>query len=320
MTYVFYVTEIRKLSSGLNCLSKKQYFHIEKSQVTRPSKKEKYKMNKVVAKENLGKNVIRLEVEAPMIAKKRKPGHFVIVKIGRKGERIPLTITASDVEKGTISLIIQVVGVSSHKVASLNVGDSITDIVGPLGQATHIDKPGTVLCAGGGVGIAPLLPITEAFHNAGNRIITVLAARTKDLLILENEIRAVSDEVLIMTDDGSQGMKGLVTDGMEHIIKRETIHKAITIGPAIMMKYTSLLTKKYDIPTVASLNTIMVDGTGMCGECRVSVAGETKFACVDGPEFDAHEVDFDQLLIRLAGYRNEENYNYKKFLKGEAAN
>lgn len=272
-------------------------------------------MNKVVAKENLGKNVIRLEVEAPLIARKRKPGHFVIIKIGREGERIPLTITASNAERGTISLIVQVVGVSSHKVASLDVGDTVTDIVGPLGRPTHIEKVGTVLCAGGGVGIAPLLPITGAFHEAGNRIVSLLAARTKELLILEKEIGTVSDEVLVMTDDGSYGKKGLITEGMEQIINSEPIHKVVTIGPAIMMKYTSLLTKKYNISTIASLNTIMVDGTGMCGACRVTVAGQTKFACVDGPEFDAHEVDFDQLLVRLAGYKREENYNYQKFLK-----
>ncbi|MBN1158378.1 MAG: sulfide/dihydroorotate dehydrogenase-like FAD/NAD-binding protein [Bacteroidales bacterium] len=277
-------------------------------------------MHKVVAKQNLGKNVVRIEIEAPLISRKRKPGHFVIVKIGREGERIPLTITKSDTERGTISLIIQIVGVSSHKVAGLNVGDEVTDVVGPLGRPTHIEKVGTVLCAGGGVGIAPLLPIAEAFHQAGNRIVTVLAARTKELVILEKEMRAFSDELLVMTDDGSYGMKGLITEGMEHVIQQEKIHKAVTIGPAIMMKYTSLLTKKYSIPTIASLNTIMVDGTGMCGACRVTVAGQKKFACIDGPEFDAHEVDFDELLIRLAGYKREEKYNYKEFLRGGAPN
>ncbi|MBN2480488.1 MAG: sulfide/dihydroorotate dehydrogenase-like FAD/NAD-binding protein [Bacteroidales bacterium] len=277
-------------------------------------------MNKVIAKENLGKNVVRFEIEAPLISRKRQPGNFVIVKIGRKGERIPLTITGSDAEKGTISLIVQIVGVSSHKIASLKVGETVTDVVGPLGRPTHIEKVGTVLCAGGGVGIAPLLPIAEAFHEAGNRIVTVLAARTKELVILEKEMRAFSDELLVMTDDGSQGMKGLITEGMEQIIRRETIHKAVTIGPAIMMKYTSLLTKKYNIPTIASLNTIMIDGTGMCGACRVTVAGQRKFACIDGPEFNAHEVDFDELLIRLAGYKKEEKYNYGEFLKGKVAN
>jgi ferredoxin--NADP+ reductase len=210
--------------------------------------------------------------------------------------------------------VVQKVGVTSFKVANLNVGDEITDISGPLGQATEIEKVGTVLCAGGGVGIAPLFPIVESMKKAGNRVITVLAARSKDLIILEKEIRAFSDEVMIMTDDGSYGSKGLVTQGMEEIIKREKIDQAITIGPAVMMKYTSLLTKKYNIRTYASLNSIMVDGTGMCGACRVSVGGETKFVCVDGPEFDAHQVDFDELLLRLGAYSVLEKEAVKQYL------
>jgi len=270
-------------------------------------------MNRIVSKENLSKNVIKLEVEAPLIAKKRKPGHFVIVKIGEEGERIPLTIAQADLEKGTISLIIQVVGVSSHKVAAMNVGDVITDVVGPLGQPTHISKVGTVLCAGGGVGIAPMLPIAEAMHKAGNRVISIIAARSADLVILEHETGLASDELIVMTDDGSKGMKGIIPEGMEQVISREKVDLVVTIGPAVMMKYTSLLTKKYNIPTMASLNTLMVDGTGMCGACRVSVAGKTKFACIDGPEFNAHDVDFDELLIRLAGYKKEEAHNYARY-------
>lgn len=273
-------------------------------------------MNKIVTAEHLSENVVKLEIEAPRIAKKRKAGHFVIVKIGKKGERIPLTISSSDPEKGTITLIIQKVGVTSHKVASLKAGDVITDVVGPLGQATHIEKVGTVLCAGGGVGTAPLLPIVEAMHKAGNRVITVLAARNKDLIILEKEMRAFSDEVIVMTDDGSYGKQGLVTHGMEEVIKREKVDFSVTIGPAIMMKFSSMLTKKYNIPTVASLNAIMVDGTGMCGACRVSVGGATKFVCVDGPEFDAHEVNFDELLMRLGGYKEEEYKAYQTYLEG----
>jgi NAD(P)H-flavin reductase len=221
----------------------------------------------------------------------------------------------ADPEKGTITLVIQKVGVTSHKVASLEVGDELTDVVGPLGHATHIEKLGTVLCSGGGVGIAPLLPIVQAMKEAGNRVITVLAARSKDLIILEDQMRQHSDEVIIMTDDGSAGQKGLVTEGMESVIKREKVDQAIAIGPAIMMKYASLLTQKYNIPTVASLNTIMVDGTGMCGACRVSVGGKTKFVCVDGPEFDAHEVDFDELLMRLGAYQDEEREAYEEYLK-----
>ena len=272
-------------------------------------------MNKIVSKENLSENVVKIVIEAPLIAKKREAGHFVIIKIGEKGERIPLTISSADQQKGTITLIIQKVGVTSHKLAKLTAGDEITDVVGPLGKATHIEKVGTILCAGGGVGIAPLLPIVEEMHKAGNRIITVLAARSKDLIILEDEMRAHSDEVIVMTDDGTYGQQGLVTNGMEEVIKREKVDMSIAIGPAIMMKYCALLTKKYNIPSVASLNTIMVDGTGMCGACRVSVNGETKFVCVDGPEFDAHAVDYDEMLLRLGGYREEEHIAYEKYLK-----
>ena len=260
-------------------------------------------MNKIVSKEYFSPHVVKLEVEAPLIARSRKAGHFVIVRVGKKGERSPLTIAASDTSKGTITLVVQAVGRSSKKLCELNTGESITDLVGPLGQATHIEKVGTVVCAGGGVGVAPLLPIVEAFHRAGNRVIVVLAARTKELVILEKQMRACSDEVLIMTDDGSYGTKGLVTNGVESVINREPVNLCVTIGPAIMMKFVSELTKKYQVPTVASLNTIMVDGTGMCGACRVTVGGQTKFVCVDGPEFDAHQVDFDEMMMRLNAYK-----------------
>lgn len=263
-------------------------------------------MNKIVSKEYFSANVVRLEVEAPLIARSRKAGHFVIVRVGERGERVPLTIAGADPEKGTITLVIQAVGKSSQKICALEAGDKITDLVGPLGQATHVEKVGTVVCAGGGVGVAPLMPIVEAFHKAGNRVIVVLAARTKELVILEEQMRANSDEVIVMTDDGSYGHKGLVTDGIESVIKREKVDLCVTIGPAIMMKFVSILTKKYEIPTVASLNTIMVDGTGMCGACRVTVGGKTKFVCVDGPEFDAHQVDFDEMLMRLGVYKHLE--------------
>lgn len=261
-------------------------------------------MNKIVSKEYFSANVIKLEVEAPLIARSRKAGHFVIVKVGEKGERIPLTIAGADTTKGTITLVIQAIGSSSQKICALNEGEYITDLVGPLGQATHIEKVGTVVCAGGGVGVAPLMPIVEAFHKAGNRVIVVLAARSKDLIILEDQMKANSSEVIIMTDDGSYGTKGLVTDGVESVIKREQVDMCVTIGPAIMMKFVSALTKKYNVPTVASLNTIMVDGTGMCGACRVTVGGKTKFVCVDGPEFNAHEVDFDEMIMRLGAYKD----------------
>ena len=241
-------------------------------------------------------------VEAPMIAHSRRPGHFVIVRVGDGGERIPLTIADSDPVRGTIMLVIQEVGISTRKICALNVGDEFTDIVGPLGQATHIEKVGTVVCSGGGVGVAPLLPIIKAMKEAGNRVISVLAARNKDLIILEDQVRQWSDEVIIMTDDGSYGTKGLVTAGIESVINREPVNQVITIGPAIMMKFVALLTRKYNIPTVCSLNTIMVDGTGMCGACRVTVDGKTKFVCIDGPEFDAHGVDFDEMIMRLKSY------------------
>ncbi len=259
-------------------------------------------MNKIIGKEFLSEKVVKFEVEAPLIAKSRKAGHFVIVRVGKKGERIPYTIASSDPQKGTITMVIQRVGKSSEKVCELEVGDYITDLVGPLGKATHIENFGTVLCAGGGVGVAPMLPIIEAMKRAGNRVITVLAARTKELIILEKQVAEFSDEIVIMTDDGSYGQKGLVTDGVEQIIQREKIDLCVTIGPAVMMKFVSELTKKYKVPTVASLNTIMVDGTGMCGACRVTVGGKTRFVCVDGPEFDAHQVDFDEMLMRLKAY------------------
>lgn len=263
-------------------------------------------MFKIVSKEYFSANVVKMEVEAPLIARSRKAGHFVIIRSGEKGERIPLTIAQADVEKGTITLVIQSVGKSSKKITALEVGDSLTDVVGPLGQATDVKKVGTVICAGGGVGVAPLLPIVEAFHKAGNRVITVLAARNKELVILEDQMRANSDEVIIMTDDGSYGRKGLVTQGIEEVIQREKVDLCVTVGPAVMMKFVALLTKKHEIPTVASLNTIMVDGTGMCGACRVTVGGKTKFVCVDGPEFDAHQVDFDEMIMRLNAYKGLE--------------
>ncbi|MEA1885659.1 MAG: sulfide/dihydroorotate dehydrogenase-like FAD/NAD-binding protein [Bacteroidota bacterium] len=272
-------------------------------------------MNKIVEKEQLNNNVVKLVIDAPRIAQKRKAGHFVIIKINKKGERIPLTIADANPEKGTITLVIQKVGVTSHKLSLMKEGDKIEDVVGPLGNATEISNVGTVLCAGGGVGIAPLLPIARAFKEAGNRVVSVLAARNKDLIILEDEMRACSDEIIIMTDDGSYGKQGLVTHGMEEILDKEKVHLAVTIGPAIMMKFASLTTKKYNVPTIASLNTIMVDGTGMCGACRVTVDGKTQFVCVNGPEFDAHKIDYDEMIMRLGAYEDKEREDYEKFLE-----
>lgn len=269
-------------------------------------------MNKIIEKEFLSERVVKFVIEAPRIAKSRKAGHFVIIRVGEKGERIPLTIADSDINAGTITLVVQNVGRSSKKLCELEVGDYVTDVVGPLGQATEIKKYGTVVCAGGGVGVAPLFPIVQAMHKAGNRVIVVLAARTKELIILEKEMRENADEVIIMTDDGSYGKQGVVTVGVEDVLKREEVNLCVTIGPAIMMKFVSELTKKYNVPTFASLNTIMVDGTGMCGACRVTVDGKTKFVCVDGPEFDAHKVDFDEMLLRMNAFKEQETANNDK--------
>lgn len=246
--------------------------------------------------------MVKLVVEAPLIARSRRPGHFVIVRCGEKGERIPLTIADADTMQGSITLVVQAVGDSTRQICALEPGDFLTDVVGPLGKATHIENFGTVVCCGGGVGVAPLLPIIKAMKDAGNRVVSVLAARTRDLIILEDQVREHSDEVIIMTDDGSYGNKGLVTDGVESVIRREKVDEVVTIGPAVMMKFVSLLTARYNVPTICSLNTIMVDGTGMCGACRVTVGGKTRFVCVDGPEFDAHDVDFDEMMMRLKSY------------------
>ncbi len=275
-------------------------------------------MSKITNKHWFSEKVCMLEVKAPLIARARKAGHFVIVRTDAKGERIPLTIAASDNERGTITLVVQTVGASTHQLCAMNVGDEVADIVGPLGRATHIENYGTVLCACGGVGTAPMLPIAQALKAAGNRVITVLAARSKDLIILEEEMRRVSDDVIIMTDDGSYGKKGVVTVGMEEVIQREKVDKCFAIGPAIMMKFCCLLTKKYEIPTDVSLNTIMVDGTGMCGACRITVGGRTRFVCVDGPEFDGHEVDFDEMLRRAGAFRPQEAEALQAYL--DAAN
>ncbi len=272
-------------------------------------------MNKIVEKEFFSENVFKMVIEAPEIAISRKPGNFVIVRLDEKGERIPLTIAGADPVRGTITLVVQRVGLTTAKMMRMEPGEMILDVAGPLGKPTHIEKVGTVLCAGGGVGIAPLLPIAQGFKEAGNKVISVLAARSKDLIILEEEMRACSDEVIIMTDDGSYGKKGLVTEGMEEVLQREPVDLSVVIGPAIMMKFAALTTQKYNVKTYASLNTIMVDGTGMCGACRVTVGGKTRFVCIDGPEFDAHEVDFDEMIQRLGAFKEQEKEAYERYLK-----
>lgn len=264
-------------------------------------------MNKIVKKVQLSEDVFRFEVEAPLIAKKRKAGQFVILRVHEDGERIPLTIAGADPAKGTITLIFQVVGKTTRALSRIEEGGGIQDLVGPLGKPTHLEKFGTVVCIGGGIGVAPARPIVEAMKNAGNRVISIIGARTKDLLILEDDMGALSDEVLVATDDGSYGIHGFVTQVLQQVIDRgEKIDLVVAIGPLPMMNAVCKLTKQYDLPTVVSLNPIMVDGTGMCGCCRVEIDGETKFACVEGPEFDGHKVDFDQLAKRLKAYTSQE--------------
>ena len=271
-------------------------------------------MNKIILKRQFSEKVFLFEIEAPLIAKSRKAGNFVIVRVGEGGERMPLTIADASIERGTITIVVQKVGLSSTKLCDLNEGDYITDVVGPLGNPTHIKNYGTVICAGGGVGAAPMLPIIRALKAAGNRILSVIAARSRDLIILEDEIRESSDEVIIMTDDGSYGDKGVVTAGIERFITQEGhVDKVFAIGPPIMMKFSCLMAQKYNIPVEVSLNTIMVDGTGMCGACRLSIGGKTKFVCIDGPEFDGALVDWDEMFKRMGTFRDEERKEMEHF-------
>ena len=263
-------------------------------------------MNKIVRKEQFSEKVFLFEIEAPLIAKSRKAGNFVIVRVGQKGERMPLTIAAADIARGTITLVVQKVGLSSSKLCQLEVGDYVTDVVGPLGNPTKIEKFGTVVCAGGGLGVAPMLPIIQALKAAGNRVLSVMAGRSKDLIILEDKVRESSDEVIIMTDDGSYGEKGVVTVGIEKFIEQEHVDKVFAIGPPIMMKFSNLTAQKHGIPCEVSLNAIMVDGTGMCGACRLTIGGKTRFVCIDGPEFDGALVDWDEMFKRMGTFKKQE--------------
>lgn len=277
-------------------------------------------MNKIVRKEQFSEKVFLFEIEAPLIAKSRKAGNFVIVRVDQKGERMPLTIAGADINKGTITLVVQMVGLSSKKLCALNVGECVADVVGPLGNPTHIEKYGTVVCAGGGLGVAPMLPIIQALKAAGNRVLSVMAGRSKDLIILEDKVRESSDEVIIMTDDGSYGEKGVVTVGIEKFIEQEPhVDKVFAIGPPIMMKFSNLTAQKHGIPCEVSLNTIMVDGTGMCGACRLTIGGKTKFVCIDGPEFDGALVDWDEMFKRMGTFKRaeqEELEHYEEHLMG----
>ena len=279
-------------------------------------------MNKIVLKKQLSEKVFLFEIEAPLIAKSRKAGNFIIVRVGENGERVPLTIADASIERGTITIVVQKVGLSSTKLCDLNEGDYITDVVGPLGNPTHIENFGTVVCAGGGVGVAPMLPIIRALKAAGNRVLSVIAGRSKELVILEDEVRQSSDELIIMTDDGSYGEKGVVTVGIEKFITQEEhVDKVFAIGPPIMMKFCCLMAQNYNVPVEVSLNTIMVDGTGMCGACRLSIGGKTKFVCIDGPEFDGSLVDWDEMFKRMGTFRDaerEEMEHYEEHLRGFA--
>ncbi len=271
-------------------------------------------MFKIIRREEMaGGTVILNEIEAPDIAVKTRPGQFVILRAYEEGERVPLTIADSNPDKGTITIIYMVVGKSTAFFRSLKVGDAFQNIIGPLGKATDIENVGKVVCVGGGTGTAVLHPITRALKQIGNHVTTILGARTKDLIILEDMMRAVSDDFIITTDDGSYGRHGLVTDALKDILEAEKINQVVAIGPVPMMKFVSLLTKEYNVPTIVSLNPIMVDGTGMCGCCRVTIGDETKFACVDGPEFDGHKVDYDELMKRLASYLEEEKIAYDRY-------
>ncbi|MCR5151792.1 MAG: bifunctional dihydroorotate dehydrogenase B NAD binding subunit/NADPH-dependent glutamate synthase [Prevotella sp.] len=282
-------------------------------------------MNKIIRKEQFSEKVFLFEIEAPLIAKSRKAGNFVIVRVDKKGERMPLTIAGADIERGTITLVVQMVGLSSKKLCALGEGDYVADVVGPLGNPTHIENYGTVVCAGGGLGVAPMLPIIQALKAAGCRVLSVMAGRSKDLIILEDKVRESSDEVIIMTDDGSYGEKGVVTVGIEKFIEQEHVDKVFAIGPPIMMKFSNLTAQKHGIPCEVSLNTIMVDGTGMCGACRLTIGGKTKFVCIDGPEFDGALVDWDEMFKRMNTFKREEqeelaHYEEHLFAKAEPTN
>jgi ferredoxin--NADP+ reductase len=270
---------------------------------------------KILVKEQLSENVFKMVLDSPKIAQKRKAGQFVVLRIHEEGERIPLTIADANSSKGTVTIIFQVVGKSTGHLADLNAGDELLDLVGPLGKPTHIEKVGTVACIGGGVGIAPVYPITQALKNAGNYIISIIGARTRDLLIMEDEMKAVSDEYVAATDDGSYGFHGFVSQALEskYLLTGKKIDEVVAIGPVPMMRAVCDTTKKYNVPTVVSLNSIMVDATGMCGACRVSVGGKTRFVCVDGPEFDGHQVDFRQLMDRQKIYLGEEKECYDHY-------
>jgi ferredoxin--NADP+ reductase len=272
-------------------------------------------MAEVLLREVLNPQIFRLRIDAPVIAQKRRPGQFVILRVHEKGERIPLTIVDSDPQMGTITLIFQVVGKTTHMLSKLEKGDNILDLVGPLGKPTAIERFGTVVVVGGGIGAAVAYPIAKGMKHAGNRVITILGARNKGLLVLEGELASVSDEIIVTTDDGSYKRHGMVTEPLKELLEKGKIDEVLAIGPVPMMRAVCEMTKTYKVRTQVSLNPIMVDGTGMCGACRVNIAGRIKFACIDGPEFDGHQVDFSDLQMRLTAYREEEKQSYEQYVK-----
>jgi ferredoxin--NADP+ reductase len=273
-------------------------------------------MYRIVKREEMAEGTVILnEIEAPLIAKKARPGQFVILKAHEDGERIPLTMAETDPEKGTITIIYMVVGKSTALFRDLKVGDAYQDVIGPLGKATHVEKMGEVICVGGGTGVAVLHPITRAMKDVGNQVTCIIGARNKDLLILEDKMRSASHDLRVCTDDGSYGHHGFVTDIVKEVLEQKKIQLVVAIGPVPMMKAVTNITKAYSVPTMVSLNPIMIDGTGMCGGCRVTVGGKTKFACVDGPEFDGHQVNFDELMLRLQAYCEEEKRCHEAYCR-----
>ena len=264
-------------------------------------------MFKIIEKKQLSADVFYFKVNAPEIARNRKAGHFVLVQIDVDyGERVPLTIADANAEEGWLVLVFQAVGATTLKLSRKNEGDEIAAILGPLGNPTHIEKKGTVVCVGGGIGVAPLHPIVQAHKAAGNKVIVIMGARNKDLIIFEDEMRALADELYLMTDDGSAGEKGLVTEPLKKLCESQKIDEVVAIGPPIMMKFCAATTEPFKVPTTVSLNTIMIDGTGMCGGCRVTIGGKTKFVCVDGPEFDGHQVDWANMMMRMKAFKERE--------------
>jgi ferredoxin--NADP+ reductase len=270
-------------------------------------------MNKVISKKQLSEEVFELTVEAPLVASARKAGQFFIIQIDTDwGERIPLTIADADEKAGTISMVFQAMGATTHKLALLEPGDYVENILGPLGNPTRIEKFGHVVCVGGGIGAAPLYPIVQAMKAAGNRVTVIIGARTKELVIFEESMRRYADDLIIVTDDGSYGRKALVTEPLKELCAASGPDMSVAIGPPVMMKFCAAAVKEFGVPIMVSLNTIMIDGTGMCGGCRVTVGGETKFVCVDGPEFDGHKVDFDNMIARMKAYREREDADHHK--------